>query len=686
MYDHLMTFKRYMQEYNIDINIKGATYMSNKQEKMLFTKVRNSRKQFLPTIINTSLISFNMKQIYEDDIIAHKMMIYKTINNNNYYVENITPIEDSNSYNIILRTYAEHVNTLSKILQTLGINIINITQDILELSYNERMELENNMKERNSMINDLTYKNIKKYTWSEDNIKNTYNEIVQHNGTIMRCIEIPIYIVSCTSSNNESEMNIAYRRMLELPIDIKYFIIKYDTDARSFIISIQDDDLMNFITQAIAHNIPFKKLNKYCISEDNIDSITHIILDNNAIRATYNTGTGFLVCKDIYLQAKITYNDKNSDDEKLFKSNFYYDMRDLEVLIRDMTSDVPTNKIILQTIINPSQCDKMKEILHDDNVSIKITGSTSMITPEEQKEKERLIQERMTLQKTFIRIAKAKFTIMSKSNEEIDTVFYKQMIYTTCNIDGYYINDISIDSTSDCHLCISITMLQDKVNIIKQIMKKQEIEFTNYEEHIIESTKEEIDKIMLHMMERQDMLKGVDINEVKHMTFSNIKEQQIKAYIDTWDTHNIQEYDIIMNMKQQTNDCNSNKYTKLKAIKKLPLNCEFWVIENSKYDTNTYTIISNASNDKCIINQLDAMNIPFKKGKQYIISEENINKLIWNILNNIAIEHTSKQHRFSFNKEHLYIRAIHTVEIQEEIILIMQRIIFMIIAGILKYY
>ena len=101
--DQFNIFTRYMQPYNIDINIIGATNMQNKQEKMLFSKMKNFRKQFLPLKINTSTISFNIKQIYEDNIHAHKMMVYKTINNSNYYIENITPIDESDGYNIILR-------------------------------------------------------------------------------------------------------------------------------------------------------------------------------------------------------------------------------------------------------------------------------------------------------------------------------------------------------------------------------------------------------------------------------------------------------------------------------------------------------------------------------------------------------------------------------------------------------
>ena len=210
-------------------------------------------------------------------------------------------------------------------------------------------------------------------------------------------------------------------------------------------------------------------------------------------------------------------------------------------------------------------------------------------------------------------------------------------------------------------------MLQDNANVIKQIMQKENINFTSYEENIIETTREEIDIIMQNMTERHSMLKGVDLSDIKHMSWSKYNEIQCKENIESWDTHDIQEYDIIINNKEQVIDINAKKYAKLKAIMKLPLDCEFWVIENNKNDSNTYTIMSNASNDACITNKLDALNIPFMKGNRYTINEDNINKIIWNMLNNASIDHTYKQHKLQLDRKHLYIRAIHTFESRNEI-------------------
>ena len=666
MYEQLNIFKEHMKTYNIDVDIDGATYMKEKQEKILFTKIRNLRKQFLPITTNTTIISFNIKQIYEDNIDAHKMMIYKTINNSNYYIENITTCNESEGYNVTICTNSEHANTIFKTLTTMGVNVISMTQETRELSYEERKDLNNKMQERNVIIKDPEYKNVKKYTWSENNTKCEYDNVSQHMGSIMRYIEVPTHIVSRATLNDVYEINIAYRRMLELPITIGYFILKYNTETQAFIISIKEEDYQAFIEQATMHNIPFRKSHKYQITEDNIDDIVHALLDNKAIQTTYNAGTGFLVTKDIYMNVKLTINEKLSMDDKIIKSDLYYTTRETKVLIREITHDVPTNKTIVQTIINPTQYEKMKEILQNSNITAKITGTTTMSTPEEQLELERLEQERLSLQKSIIKIAKAKFTIMHNNNDDINIDQYKRMIYKTWNTEGYYVKEVTREDTSNQHVNISIIMLQDNANFINQIMQKDGITFTAYEENCIETTKEEIDNIMLCMTERQTLLYGVDLDNIKHMSWSKNNEQQIKEYINVSNIQEIQEYDIIINSRQQAIDIDANKLARLKAIKKIPLDCEFWVIEKSQNDVNTYSIMSNADNDNCIINRLDAMNVQFVRGNKYTINEDNVNTVIWNILNNASIEHTGKIHKFNFDKKNLYIRAVHIFESQEE--------------------
>ena len=89
---------------------------------------------------------------------------------------------------------------------------------------------------------------------------------------------------------------------------------------------------------------------------------------------------------------------------------------------------------------------------------------------------------------------------MYNINEEINYDIYKQMIYKSCNSEGYFINSIAIDDTTSHHLVVSITMLKDKANQIKEIMKNQKIEFTHFEEESIETTQEEIEKTKTKMM------------------------------------------------------------------------------------------------------------------------------------------------------------------------------------------
>ena len=219
--------------------------------------------------------------------------------------------------------------------------------------------------------------------------------------------------------------------MLELPIEAEYCIIRYDVEAQWFIISIKEENYPAFIEQAAAHCTPFRKSVKYCITEDNIHDIVYAVLDDKEIRATYNIGTGYLVTKEIYVNVKLTFNERISDDEKLIKADLYYTTRETKMLIREVTNDTTTSKTIVQAIINPTQYEKMKETQQNTNITTKIIGTTSMSTPEEQLELERLEQERLALQKPIIKIAKANFTIMHNCNKEIDIDQYKQMIYPT---------------------------------------------------------------------------------------------------------------------------------------------------------------------------------------------------------------------------------------------------------------
>ena len=149
----------------------------------------------------------------------------------------------------------------------------------------------------------------------------------------------------------------------------------------------------------------------------------------------------------------------------------------------------------------------MQKALNQLSISFKIIGATSMSEPEEQVEIESLEKERKLLQRSTIKIAKASFNIMYFNNNEEDQELnvdeYKQMIYKTINANGYFINEVTREKETMKYIQISITMLQEQTKLINTLMIKERIEYTSYNEEIIETSMEEIEEIMTHMRDKQ---------------------------------------------------------------------------------------------------------------------------------------------------------------------------------------
>ena len=82
---------------------------------------------------------------------------------------------------------------------------------------------------------------------------------------------------------------------------------------------------------------------------------------------------------------------------------------------------------------------------------------------------------------------------------------------------------------------ISITMLQEKSKLINSMMEKEGIEYINYTEEIMETTKEKVDEILSHMKDRQLIMDKNNIANIKHMTWSTGNENAIKEEIEAWD-------------------------------------------------------------------------------------------------------------------------------------------------------
>ena len=235
------------------------------------------------------------------------------------------------------------------------------------------------------------------------------------------------------------------------------------------------------------------------------------------------------------------------------------------------------------------------------------------------------------------------------------------MIYKTINTNGYYISEVTHENEKKKYIHIGIIMLQENAKIINSMMKKEGIEYTKYEEEIIETLKEEIDEVMTNMKDKQFTVNKSNIAGIKHMSWSTGNEKKIKEEIATWNTNEIQEYEITINNIIQTSTTEERKQSIYKAIIKLPLDVKFWVKED-KQETNTFVISTLRTNEQTLINALIKNNIPFMKGKTYIINEDNTDVIIWNILNNESIEQTYIPPKIAFEKKQLFIRVLDTIE------------------------
>ena len=340
------------------------------------------------------------------------------------------------------------------------------------------------MQEKVNVLNNKKYKLIQKYTWTEGKKNALRDTITQYGSNVLRNIEIPISIISCSSPQTKDEINTAYRRILELQLGVNYIVDAYNEESQSFIISFYEIDTPTFINKIIEQNIPFKKLNKQQITGENISEIIHKILDNRSIEATIDVTPGFITTKEVYIVAKITITNYEYTDDKTLKSTLYYDTKNIKMLITATDYNSTTSIAKIMVLIKTSQYEDMKKAFNQPNIKIKTIGATSMSKPEEQLEVEEFEKERQALQKSTIKIAKASFNIMNenKDEEEINIEKYKQMIYKTINTYGYYISEVTYENETKKYIHISIIMLQENAKIINSMMKKVRIEYTKYEE------------------------------------------------------------------------------------------------------------------------------------------------------------------------------------------------------------
>ena len=165
--DQFSIFTSYMTSCNVTTTIIGATKMLTSEEKAMVTTLKKQRKQLYVTKINITTIKFSIEKIYKRNIEASKAMIYKTFNIDNYYISDITPIDETNSYDITIYIRAEKADVITQAFTDAGIEIKETKQEEVYLRKEEIAEFEKNMQERVDILKNKEYKLTKIYTWTE---------------------------------------------------------------------------------------------------------------------------------------------------------------------------------------------------------------------------------------------------------------------------------------------------------------------------------------------------------------------------------------------------------------------------------------------------------------------------------------------------------------------------------------
>ena len=129
-------------------------------------------------------------------------MIYKAYNVNNYYISYIIEVDETNNHDITIQMYSNQMNTITQTLTEADIEIKKKTeQEELYLRKDEFGELSKRMQEKAMII--LKTINIKWLTHThglKERKKNALNDaIIQYGSNILRNIETPIILISCTS-------------------------------------------------------------------------------------------------------------------------------------------------------------------------------------------------------------------------------------------------------------------------------------------------------------------------------------------------------------------------------------------------------------------------------------------------------------------------------------------------------
>ena len=148
------------------------------QRRYIYTE---NTQQHAKIAIHTSKIEFDIIKVYtsyDEEEKLTKIMIYKTYNVKNYYIEGISQHESEEyKLHVTLRTRQEACESITRVLEESGITINNIENETFYLTEEEYTIYNNNYNERNDMMKLEITKYVKFYTWTERNMNQELEKI-----------------------------------------------------------------------------------------------------------------------------------------------------------------------------------------------------------------------------------------------------------------------------------------------------------------------------------------------------------------------------------------------------------------------------------------------------------------------------------------------------------------------------
>lgn len=300
---------------------------------------RNIRQRFIMNhTLRYGIINFNIENIMpiedEDEwITRNKIMIYKTIISDEYFIENISFAEDQSTLIITLITMPNEIGTIVEMMENEGINEYETELIEKEATSNEIDIFTTSMKERQEMlrIDDAQY--ILKYTWTNGNREKTYAMLEEWGEYTMKNINIPLREVSKFPPQNEGEKWELMKNIMQLPIKIKYVVNNYDEENQTFSITVRATELQQFIEQAITHDIEFTLESEYIITDDNVMNEIDAWLLNKAILETIKVSKPKSKNKKTHIGFKLTITNPNTTDPNEVRKYIYNITKEEELYV-----------------------------------------------------------------------------------------------------------------------------------------------------------------------------------------------------------------------------------------------------------------------------------------------------------------------------------------------------------------